>query len=102
MVPRAVRALFEKLQTRRSEPPDGMNGASGADGCGDEARGVPGVVVRVSFLQIYKEKIFDLLNPISSVSQREAARAGEDLAEYRGPTASVVCRYSTTQLFAVY
>ncbi|CAE7885877.1 KIF3A, partial [Symbiodinium microadriaticum] len=83
MVPRAVRALFEKLQTRRSEPPDGMNGASGADGCGDEARGVPGVVVRVSFLQIYKEKIFDLLNPISSVSQREAARAGEDLGGLR-------------------
>ncbi|CAE7550184.1 kif4 [Symbiodinium sp. CCMP2456] len=83
MVPRAVRALFEKLQTRRSEPPDGMNAASGADGCGDEPRGVSGVVVRVSFLQIYKEKIFDLLNPISSVSQREAARGGEDLGGLR-------------------
>jgi len=85
MVPRAVRALFEKLP-RRSEPPDGMNGANGANGadsCGDETRGVSGVVVRVSFLQIYKEKIFDLLNPISSVSQREAARAGEDLGGLR-------------------
>ena len=103
MVPRAVRALFEKLP-RRSEPPDGMNGANGANGadsCGDETRGVSGVVVRVSFLQIYKEKIFDLLNPISSVSQREAARAGEVLADYQGNTRNVVCRYSTTQLFGV-
>ena len=40
-------------------------------------------VVRVSFLQIYNEKIFDLLNPSLSVAQRETGGRGEEFAGLR-------------------
>ena len=67
MVPRAVMALFDRVEAIRAKE------ALGANAC----------VVRVSFLQIYNEKVFDLLNPSLSVSQREAGGRGEDFSGLR-------------------
>jgi hypothetical protein len=38
--------------------------------------------VKVSFLQIYKEKVFDLLNPVHTLAQRESGK-GEEFAGLR-------------------
>ena len=40
-------------------------------------------VVRLSFLQIYNEKIFDLLNPSITVSQREVGGRGDEFSGLR-------------------
>eukprot|EP00438_Fugacium_kawagutii_P029740 Skav215794 [mRNA] locus=scaffold3885:28349:31884:+ [translate_table: standard] len=40
-------------------------------------------VVRLSFLQIYNEKIFDLLNPSITVAQREQGGRGDEFAGLR-------------------
>ncbi|CAJ1399954.1 unnamed protein product [Effrenium voratum] len=63
IVPRAVLTLFDRVEAMR--------------------RTDTSAVVRVSFLQIYNEKIFDLLNPSLSVAQRETGGRGEEFAGLR-------------------
>mmetsp|Transcript_57434 Transcript_57434/g.101951 ORF Transcript_57434/g.101951 Transcript_57434/m.101951 type:complete len:943 (+) Transcript_57434:56-2884(+) len=72
IVPRAVHSLFTRVEALRAKA-EGRVPGTGAASC----------VVKVSFLQIYNEKIFDLLNPSLSVAQRESGGRGEDFAGLR-------------------
>lgn len=72
IVPRAIEGLFARAEALRSRAETRMPG-SGLNSC----------VVRLSFLQIYNEKIFDLLNPSLSVAQRESGGKGEDFSGLR-------------------
>ena len=60
IVPRAVMALFDRVAK--------------LEGC----------TIRLSFLQIYNEKIYDLLNPQISVAQREQGPQGGRAEEFQG------------------
>eukprot|EP00930_Biecheleria_cincta_P036902 TRINITY_DN2528_c0_g2_i1.p1 TRINITY_DN2528_c0_g2~~TRINITY_DN2528_c0_g2_i1.p1 ORF type:complete len:1129 (-),score=254.30 TRINITY_DN2528_c0_g2_i1:61-3447(-) len=72
IVPRAIEALFARADALRSRAETRAPG-SGHNSC----------VVRLSFLQIYNEKIFDLLNPSLSVAQRESGGKGEEFSGLR-------------------
>lgn len=67
VVPRAIQSLFSHVESIRAKAEARVAGT-----------GMGACVVRVSFLQIYNEKIFDLLNPALTPSQREAGGRGED------------------------
>lgn len=69
IVPRAVNRLFAHAEARQAQ-------ARAEDGMEET------FCVKVSFLQIYKEKIFDLLNPLHTPAQREAGR-GDDFSGLR-------------------
>ena len=82
-------ALFERVEAMKAEKdatsmtamtamtasavPGSTSGGSTATSC----------VVRLSFLQIYNEKIFDLLNPSITVSQREVGGRGDEFSGLR-------------------
>jgi hypothetical protein len=89
IVPRAVMALFERVEAMKAEKdamPSASAGASAASGgctSGGSSGGSTSCVVRLSFLQIYNEKIFDLLNPSITVSQREAGGRGDEFSGLR-------------------
>merc|ERR1719181_1021433 len=53
VVPRAVAGLFERVEQRRLTSPDTF-------------------AVRLSFLQIYNEKVYDLLNPVNIAGEPNA------------------------------
>jgi len=95
LVPRTLEALYARAQALRSEV---------ADSAGDD------VSIKVSFLQIYNERIFDLLNPQMSTSRDVAKNDDctglrlrwdapkhqfyvENLFEYECSTAEDVMKY---------
>lgn len=88
IVPRAVVALFDRVEAIKAEKdvaapatsaPESFAPATSASSFSSTSS----CVVRLSFLQIYNEKIFDLLNPSSTVSQREAGGRGEEFSGLR-------------------
>eukprot|EP00747_Dinoflagellata_sp_TGD_P164372 gnl/TRDRNA2_/TRDRNA2_184233_c0_seq1.p1 gnl/TRDRNA2_/TRDRNA2_184233_c0~~gnl/TRDRNA2_/TRDRNA2_184233_c0_seq1.p1 ORF type:complete len:1112 (+),score=246.06 gnl/TRDRNA2_/TRDRNA2_184233_c0_seq1:41-3376(+) len=68
IVPRAISELFSRLDSQ------GLKADS-------EAKS-DSFLVKVSFLQIYKERIYDLLNPVHTAAQRESGR-GDEVAGLR-------------------
>jgi len=73
VVPRAIQELFSQLEAVQP------NSGAGSD---PDSINADGYTVKVSFLQIYKERIFDLLNPMHTPAQREAGK-GEDYSGLR-------------------
>eukprot|EP00931_Biecheleriopsis_adriatica_P021726 TRINITY_DN14128_c0_g4_i1.p1 TRINITY_DN14128_c0_g4~~TRINITY_DN14128_c0_g4_i1.p1 ORF type:complete len:1108 (-),score=233.43 TRINITY_DN14128_c0_g4_i1:30-3353(-) len=64
LVPRAVTSLFARVEALQAKAQS-------------EGRASEGFVVRVSFLQIYNEKIHDLLNAAHTPAEREKGRGEE-------------------------
>lgn len=81
IVPRAVMALFERVEAMRLKAEKAMEKSEASTSLPSAAP--TNAVVRLSFLQIYNEKIFDLLNPAITVSQREAGGRGDEFAGLR-------------------
>ena len=90
IVPRAVMALFERVEAMRlkAEKVEKVEKSEASTASTSTHSTLPSgaptsAVVRLSFLQIYNEKIFDLLNPAITVSQREAGGRGDEFAGLR-------------------
>ena len=80
IVPRAVMALFDRVDAMSSSA---SAAASATSGGSTSSTSSTSCVVRLSFLQIYNEKIFDLLNPSITVSQREVGGRGDEFSGLR-------------------
>ena len=81
IVPRAVMALFDRVDAMSSASASAA--ASATSGGSTSSTSSTSCVVRLSFLQIYNEKIFDLLNPSITVSQREVGGRGDEFSGLR-------------------
>ena len=89
LMPRTLEYIFECLASSHARP----NGYQAAGGEG-EAHGAAGFTVRVSYLELYKEQLFDLLD--SSLYQQQSLPAAGQDTELHGSSSAAAFGYSSS------